>query len=1074
MSRNFQSSGDQESGSRSLSWYMNPSELLSFEELQAQERELSRFKIRRRSRAPNLQARTISSRTTPEAPNSLEPNNIVSACDLGLEDRSVSHVAIDDNFEEVECSFPAIPHGTAWRKLRFSAAPRNLLLKEAETHMVPFQVDLNHSLTSYDVSGIISYKCKLGVKRALKLIQDDIIAQVLVESKSTKVDPRVNQTVSKLFKKLQVCQQRQVEHIITSVRKKVKRYLQDLATFRQQEGCGVPDSKCPVETHITQKRLGEVSAIHDQSPLISSFYICRDGNDETSIEEHAKQSEIVSKVTRVLHHQVGYMPKWNTYIGLRDNFLQEDDPILRYVPYVDDKSTQVPINASFYEGTTIKASRTFTEPIVADSDDDSIINESASASIEIVGDNIDADQLTPVAKANLKQIIPSAIENEIMECLLKMVIAEYSESKLAPAFNTLRAGYGFVKPEREFQKLLEREIAKEHSQEAMAKIRKVLQTKKKGKTSIYLRRLEEVQSSSCHRGVRMDVTLALQAPTASIYSNYANTPENGGLRNESEYSALVSCYRDLFCRRCFIYDCGKHGIEHPLPSERTDPLQPFLGNNTNGMDEPLARALEDSDSSDSLLKESDTEVQNDDLKETSSQSDADNNEQVEDLDVETSQVRRRRSARTQTQIVSKASAGLALQNKQIKVRSRRYRRRPENVTGVDDYMSEYLDRAFLLEAIAPCTQLLLDPKTRCSEGCYIGTNAAKIYTTKLTKKLTPPQVGIVKKLLVVIGHQPCAMTKILHAHKLLCWEVSEMLREFATNSVGFESLDMKNASSESPKRKLALSRSYKNGSYRAYLMHKLRKRMQNGGHHQSYRPCNHSGPCTASCDCVQKHLCCEAACSCDRHCINRFRGCKCSPGNCNTKSCVCFLAGRECDPDVCFSCGASSLAITAFGYKSPSNEKNSTKLELTEICENVFLSRRAHKKVGIAFSSVHGWGAFALERIYKGEFVYEYVGALLSDEEAQRCGYFYDRSGVSYLFDVNQQEVIDAARKGNKMKFANHRPMSRATLEAKIVVVRGDQRVAFFAKENIKMGQELFFDYGCSHAQLLKPKTSEP
>lgn len=188
MSRNFQSSGDQESGSRSLSWYMNPSELLSFEELQAQERELSRFKIRRRSRAPNLQARTISSRTTPEAPNSLEPNNYVSACDLGLEDRSVSHVAIDDNFEEVECSFPAIPHGTAWRKLRFSAAPRNLLLKEAETHMVPFQVDLNHSLTSYDVSGIISYKCKLGVKRALKLIQDDIITQVLVVREHTK-DP---------------------------------------------------------------------------------------------------------------------------------------------------------------------------------------------------------------------------------------------------------------------------------------------------------------------------------------------------------------------------------------------------------------------------------------------------------------------------------------------------------------------------------------------------------------------------------------------------------------------------------------------------------------------------------------------------------------------------------------------------------------------------------------------------------------------------------------------------------------------------------------------------------------------
>nr|CCA25125.1 polycomblike protein putative [Albugo laibachii Nc14]CCA25759.1 polycomblike protein putative [Albugo laibachii Nc14] len=1072
----LQSGGEENSGFRSLFWYMNPSELLSFEELQAQERELSRFKMRRRSRAPASQARRLSSRPIPGATNVHETVEMGAARGFELEDRCVSLVTVDDSFVEGKSPFPAVPHGTAWRKLCFSTAPRNLLLEgNGNSQMRPFQLDTNHSLAFYDISGIVSYKCKLGVAAALELIQDEIIPQV--ETKSTKVDPRVNQTVSKIFKKLHVCHRKQAEHIITSVREKVKKYKQELATFRQQEGCGVAilcpnlDIKCPVETHIAQKRLGQLSQNHDQSLHISNFCICRDEDEENLSEEHVKEANVISRATTVLHHQIGYMPKWNTYVGIRDNFLQEDDPILRYVPYVDDKTTQVPIIASFYEGTTIKASRTFTKPVVADSDDDSIVDNLISLSTIEPSDTIDADQVTPVEKANLKEIIPSAIENEIMECLLKMVIAECSDTKLASALNTLRAGYGFIKPERDFQNLLQREMAKANSHEAMAKIRKVLKRKRKSKASIHLRRLVKLQPSLCHRTARMSVRLALQAPTSSIYSNYADSPENGGLRNESDYSALVACYRDLFCRRCFIYDCGKHGIEHPLPSQRTDPVQPFLGNFMNGQTSTKLSVaiLEDSDSSKSDSKESDSDVQNNDLK-VSCQLETDSSEQDEEFEAEQSEAQRRRSNRTQTQIVSRASAGLALQNKQIKLRLKRHHRGRAKQKGVEDSMSEYLDRAFLLGEIAPTAHALLDPKTPCSDGCYIGKIMAKPSTTKPIDKLAPPQVGIIKKLLVVIGHKPCAMVRILHSCELFCWELNEILREIATSTARFGNASMSRETSENSKRKLALSRSYKNGSYRAFLMHKLRKRMQSGDHHQSYRPCNHTGPCTASCACVQKHLCCEAACSCDRSCINRFRGCKCAPGNCNTKSCVCFLAGRECDPDVCFSCGACNLAIKAFGYKPPSNGEALSKLDT---CGNVYLSRGAHKKVGIAFSSVHGWGAFALESIRKGVFVYEYVGALLSDEEAQRCGYFYDRSGVSYLFDVNQQEVIDAARMGNKMKFANHRPLSQASLEAKIVVVRGEQRVAFFAKENIKAGQELFFDYGCSHAQLLKPKTKD-
>ncbi|XP_062215832.1 histone-lysine N-methyltransferase EZ3 isoform X3 [Phragmites australis] len=215
-----------------------------------------------------------------------------------------------------------------------------------------------------------------------------------------------------------------------------------------------------------------------------------------------------------------------------------------------------------------------------------------------------------------------------------------------------------------------------------------------------------------------------------------------------------------------------------------------------------------------------------------------------------------------------------------------------------------------------------------------------------------------------------------------------------------------------------------------------------------YTPCGCQQMCGKDCSCVENGTCCEKYCGCSKSCKNKFRGCHCAKSQCRSRQCPCFAASRECDPDVCrncwVSCGDGSLGeppARGDGYQ----------------CGNMKLLLKQQQRILLGRSDVAGWGAFIKNPVHKNDYLGEYTGELISHKEADKRGKIYDRANSSFLFDLNDQYVLDAYRKGDKLKFANH--SSNPNCYAKVMLVAGDHRVGIYAKEHIEASEELFYDY---------------
>jgi uncharacterized protein len=122
------------------------------------------------------------------------------------------------------------------------------------------------------------------------------------------------------------------------------------------------------------------------------------------------------------------------------------------------------------------------------------------------------------------------------------------------------------------------------------------------------------------------------------------------------------------------------------------------------------------------------------------------------------------------------------------------------------------------------------------------------------------------------------------------------------------------------------------------------------------------------------------------------------------------------------------------------------------------LSRQGETKPGrrvkVRQSGVHGRGVYAAERIRKGARIIEYTGHHLPWKEAEDQPPRDPADPYhTFLFSLDNGDVIDAAVGGNESRWINH------SCDPNCETIEKDDKIFVHALRGLGPGDELFYDY---------------
>ena len=130
------------------------------------------------------------------------------------------------------------------------------------------------------------------------------------------------------------------------------------------------------------------------------------------------------------------------------------------------------------------------------------------------------------------------------------------------------------------------------------------------------------------------------------------------------------------------------------------------------------------------------------------------------------------------------------------------------------------------------------------------------------------------------------------------------------------------------------------------------------------------------------------------------------------------------------------------------------------------IKKQIPKFINIKKSNIHGEGAFAKKNILKGQFLGNYMGDI-SHHPIEDNGYIYKS------FKNNKEIYINAYPK-SKSNWTRYMNCSLNEKEENVIVIKLENEdhnldglILFFAKRNIKIDEELLYDYGETYSKKL-------
>ncbi|KAJ1859778.1 hypothetical protein LPJ73_001692 [Coemansia sp. RSA 2703] len=148
------------------------------------------------------------------------------------------------------------------------------------------------------------------------------------------------------------------------------------------------------------------------------------------------------------------------------------------------------------------------------------------------------------------------------------------------------------------------------------------------------------------------------------------------------------------------------------------------------------------------------------------------------------------------------------------------------------------------------------------------------------------------------------------------------------------------------------------------------------------------------------------------------------------------------------------------------------KCACNEDCVTRVIQKGSNVNLEIFRTKHKGWGVRSRQHIKKGTFIAEYVGEVISSEDADRRGVEDTAAGLTYLFDLDMntpvgaitEYSIDAKTHGNVSHFFNHSCGPNMEIRQVFVEHRDPRlhRLVFFTTKDVEPKEELVFDYNLS------------